>query len=296
MADMGAGEAIILGLVQGLTEFLPISSSAHLRIVGDLMGSDPGAAFTAITQLGTETAVLLYFRRDIVRIVGAWWRALRGAHGTDWRARAGMPAGGPADHDALMAWFIALGTVPIVVLGLAFQDSIEGAFRNLWLVALTLAGFALVLGWADRRSRRERTLEELTPRHAVQFGLWQALALIPGVSRSGGTITGGLLMGYTREAAARYSFLLAIPAVFGSGLFQLVSSVDEFGTAGTPSLGATLIATVVAFFVGYLVIIAFLKIVSTFSYAPFVWYRLGVSALVVLLLLTGVVDAMPQTT
>lgn len=293
---MGAGEAIILGLVQGLTEFLPISSSAHLRIVGDLMGSDPGAAFTAITQLGTETAVLLYFRRDIVRIVGAWWRALRGAHGTDWRARAGMPAGGPADHDALMAWFIALGTVPIVVLGLAFQDSIEGAFRNLWLVALTLAGFALVLGWADRRSRRERTLEELTPRHAVQFGLWQALALIPGVSRSGGTITGGLLMGYTREAAARYSFLLAIPAVFGSGLFQLVSSVDEFGTAGTPSLGATLIATVVAFFVGYLVIIAFLKIVSTFSYAPFVWYRLGVSALVVLLLLTGVVDAMPQTT
>jgi len=293
---MGAGEAIILGLVQGLTEFLPISSSAHLRIVGDLMGSDPGAAFTAITQLGTETAVLLYFRRDIVRIVGAWWRALRGAHGTDWRSRAGMPAGGPADHDALMAWFIALGTVPIVVLGLAFQDSIEGAFRNLWLVALTLAGFALVLGWADRRSRRERTLEELTPRHAVQFGLWQALALIPGVSRSGGTITGGLLMGYTREAAARYSFLLAIPAVFGSGLFQLVSSVDEFGTAGTPSLGATLIATVVAFFVGYLVIIAFLKIVSTFSYAPFVWYRLGLSALVVLLLLTGVLDAVPQTT
>lgn len=292
---MGAGEAIILGLVQGLTEFLPISSSAHLRIVGDLMGSDPGAAFTAITQLGTETAVLLYFRRDIVRIVGAWWRALRGAHGTDWRSRAGMPAGGPTDHDALMAWFIALGTVPIVVLGLAFQDSIEGVFRNLWLVALTLAGFALVLGWADRRSRRERTLEQLTARHAVQFGLWQALALVPGVSRSGGTITGGLLMGYTREAAARYSFLLAIPAVFGSGLFQLASSLDEFGTAGTPGLGPTLIATVVAFFVGYLVIIAFLKIVSTFSYAPFVWYRLGLAALAVLLLLTGTLDAVPPS-
>ncbi|WP_040399857.1 undecaprenyl-diphosphate phosphatase [Cellulomonas massiliensis] len=291
---MGAGEAIILGLVQGLTEFLPISSSAHLRIVGDLMGSDPGAAFTAITQLGTETAVLLYFRRDIARIVGAWWRALRGAHGSDWRSRAGMPAGAPADHDALMAWFIALGTVPIVVLGLAFQDSIEGVFRNLWLVALTLAGFALVLGWADRRSRRERTLEQLTARHAVQFGLWQALALVPGVSRSGGTITGGLLMGYTREAAARYSFLLAIPAVFGSGLFQLASSLDEFGTAGTPGLAPTLIATVVAFFVGYLVIIAFLKIVSTFSYAPFVWYRLGLAALVVLLLLTGTLDAVPQ--
>ncbi|GEL93436.1 undecaprenyl-diphosphate phosphatase [Cellulomonas composti] len=290
---MGAGAAIILGFVQGLTEFLPVSSSAHLRIVGELLGADPGAAFTAITQLGTETAVLLYFRRDIKRIVLAWWAALRGAYGTDLRARLGAPQDRPVDHDALMAWFITLGTVPIVVLGLAFQDSIEHTFRNLWLVAFTLAGFALVLGWADRVGTKVRPLDQLTPRHAVQFGFWQALALVPGVSRSGGTITGGLLMGYTREAAARYSFLLAIPAVFGSGLFQLVKSADDFGAAGTPGFGATLLATLVAFVVGYLVIIVFLKIISTFSYKPFVWYRLGVSAFVVVLLLTGAVEAVP---
>ncbi|MCR6647313.1 MAG: undecaprenyl-diphosphate phosphatase [Cellulomonas sp.] len=292
---MSGFDAIILGLVQGLTEFLPVSSSAHLRIVGDLLGGDPGAAFTAITQLGTETAVLLYFRRDLARILTAWWQALRGRYGTDLRSRLGAPVGQRADHDALMAWFIALGTVPIVVLGVLLQDEIEKTFRNLWLVVVTLAGFALVLGWADKISRRSKPLEQLSPRDAVQFGFWQALALIPGVSRSGGTITGGLLMGYTREAAARYSFLLAIPAVFGSGLFQLVKSVDDFGKAGTPGFGVTMLATVVAFFVGYLVIIAFLKIVSTFSYKPFVWYRLGLAALVVVLLLTGAVDAMPST-
>ncbi len=294
---IGTGDAILLGLVQGLTEFLPVSSSAHLRIVGELVGSgDPGAAFTAITQLGTETAVLLYFRRDIKRIALAWWAAVRGAYGTDWRSRAGMPAGGPVDHDALMAWFIALGSVPIVVLGLAFQDAIERPFRNLWLVALTLAVFALVLGWADKVGEKRRELVELTPRHALAFGFWQALALVPGVSRSGGTITGGLLMGYTREAAARYSFLLAIPAVFGSGLFQLVKSLGSFGEAGTPGFGMTFLATVVAFVVGYVVIIAFLKIVSTFSYKPFVYYRLGLALLVVLLLVTGVLEPVSAPT
>lgn len=288
---MSTWEAIVLGLVQGLTEFLPVSSSAHLRIVGELIGSgDPGAAFTAITQIGTETAVLLYFRRDIKRICLAWWRAVRGDHGTDLRARLGSPVDGPGDDDARMAWFIALGSVPIIVLGLAFQDAIESPFRNLWLIALTLAGFALVLGWADSRGAKTRPLTDLRPKHAVLFGLAQALALIPGVSRSGGTITGGLLMGYTREAAARYSFLLAIPAVFGSGVYQLLKSVGEFGTAGTPALGATVLATLVAFAVGYVVIIAFLKIVSTYSYRPFVLYRLGLAALVVVLLLTGVLE------
>ncbi len=288
---IGTGDGILLGLVQGLTEFLPVSSSAHLRIVGELLGAgDPGAAFTAITQLGTEAAVLLYFRRDIKRIVLAWWAAVRGAYGTDLRSRLGMPAGRPADHDALMAWFITLGTLPIVVLGLAFQDAIERPFRNLWLVALTLVVFALLLGWADRRGAKQRPLEELTPRHALAFGFWQALALVPGVSRSGGTITGGLLMGYTREAAARYSFLLAIPAVFGSGLYQLAKSVGDFGQAGTPGFGVTFVATLVAFVVGYVVIIAFLKIVSTFSYTPFVYYRIGLALVVVLLLLTGVLE------
>ncbi len=289
---LGAGGALLLGLLQGLTEFLPISSSAHIRIVSELLtGQDAGAAFTAVIQLGTESAVLLYFRRDIKRIITHWWRVLRGALGTDWRARAGMPHGEPADHDALMGWFIILGSLPIVVLGVLFKDTIEHTLRNLWITVVVLAGFALLLGWADKVGAKRRTIEGMTPRHAVAFGFWQALALIPGVSRSGGTITGGLLLGYTREAAARYSFLLAIPAVFGSGLFELVTSLDEFGKGNTPGFGATLLATLVAFVVGYLVIIAFLKIVSTYSYKPFVYYRIGLAVAVVLLLATGALAA-----
>lgn len=280
-------EAAVLGLVQGLTEFLPISSSAHLRIVGQLLpgGADPGAAFTAITQIGTETAVILYFRKDIVRIVAAWWRSLRGAHGSTWRDRLGAH-----DADARLAWWIAVGTVPIVVLGLLFEDSIKGPFRNLYVVAAMLALFAVLLGVADRIGAKRRPLERLTGRHAVLFGFAQAMALVPGVSRSGGTITAGLLMGYTREAAARYSFLLAIPAVLGSGVQQLVTSLDDFGSAGTPGLGVTVLATVIAFAVGYVVIIWFLKIVSAYSYLPFVVYRLVLAAVVVGLLLAGVLE------
>jgi undecaprenyl-diphosphatase len=280
-------EAVVLGLVQGLTEFLPISSSAHLRIVGELLpgGADPGAAFTAVTQIGTESAVLLYFRHDIARICVAWWRAVRGRDGTSRRARFGG-----ADPAARMGWWIALGTVPIVVLGLLFEDAITGPFRNLYLIALTLAGFAVVLGVADRVGAKRRTLDQLTVRHAVLFGLAQAMALVPGVSRSGGTITAGLLMGYTREAAARYSFLLAIPAVLGSGIQQLVTNLGDFGEAGRPSLLATALATVIAFGVGYLVIIGFLKIVSTYSYQPFVIYRIALAVVVVVLLWSGVVD------
>ena len=282
---MNAWEAVLLGLVQGLTEFLPISSSAHLRIVGELIGSqDPGAAFTAITQIGTETAVLLYFRRDIARICAAWWRSVRGDHGTDWRARLGRH-----DHDAAMAWYIALGSVPIVLLGLLFQDAIENTFRNLYLTALMLAVFALLLGWADRVGAKRRTLRELSAGQAVAFGFAQALAGVPGVARSGGTLPAGLLGGWPRGAGAGASFLLAIPAVMGSGFYQLFKSADE-PAPGAPGAGATLIATLVAFVVGYFVIIAFLKIVSTFSYTPFVVYRLVLAALVVLLLLVGVLE------
>jgi len=280
-------EAAVLGLVQGLTEFLPISSSAHLRIVGELLpgGADPGAAFTAITQIGTESAVLLYFRRDIARICVAWWSALTGRHGTGWRARTGS-----GDPDAAMAWWIALGSVPIVVLGLAFQDTITSTFRNLYLIAATLAVFAVVLGVADRVGAKRRVLSELTARDAVVLGLAQALALVPGVSRSGGTITFGLLLGFTREAAARYSFLLAIPAVLGSGFQQLATSVGDFGEPGTPSLAVTVLATVIAFVVGYVVIIGFLRLVSTRSYLPFVVYRIVLAVLVVVLLGLGVLE------
>jgi undecaprenyl-diphosphatase len=284
---VSAWEAIFLGLVQGLTEFLPISSSAHLRIVGELIGSaDPGAAFTAITQIGTEAAVILYYRRTIRDILVAWWRALRGRDGTGWRARMGAH-----DEQARMAWYIALGSIPIVLLGLLFQDWIETSLRNLWITVTMLVVFALLLGWADRVGARRRTLDALTPRRALAFGLAQSLALVPGVSRSGGTITAGLLMGFTRKAAADYSFLLAIPAVLGSGLYQLAKSAGEDPAPGAPGAVATLLATIVAFAVGYVVIIGFLKLVSTYSYKPFVVYRIVLAAVVVALLVTGVLTA-----
>jgi undecaprenyl-diphosphatase len=270
-------DAVILGLLQGLTEFLPISSSAHLRIGGELLGADPGAAFTAITQIGTEAAVVLYFRRDIARIVSKWVKALPVG---PWARQ--VPTDDP---DVRMGWLVIVGSVPIVVLGILFQDAIETGLRNLWITAAMLAIFALILGWADARGAKVRTLDRLTWKHGILFGFAQALALVPGVSRSGGTITAGLLMGYTREAAARYSFLLAIPAVFGSGFYQLARSG---GTGGDAGLAATAVATLVAFVVGYVVIIAFLKIVSTYSYRGFVYYRLALALVVAVLLGTGV--------
>jgi len=198
-------EAVVLGLVQGLTEFLPISSSAHLRVVGEAFGwGDPGAACTAISQIGTEAAVLLYFRRDIGRFVTAWVRSL--ADRSRW-----------SDPDARMGWLIIVGTLPIGVLGLLFQDSIETTFRDLRVVAIALVAFSVVLYWADRVGAKVRELDQLTVGHGVAFGFAQAMALVPGVSRSGGTITMGLFLGYSRAAAARYSFLLAVPAVLGSG-------------------------------------------------------------------------------
>jgi undecaprenyl-diphosphatase len=270
---LGWFEALVLGVVQGLTEFLPISSSAHLRIVGDLMGTgDPGAAFTAISQLGTETAVVIYFWRDIVRIVRQWSLALAGRVPRD-------------DPDARMGWLVIIGSVPIVVLGLVLEDMIEGTFRNLWIVATTLWAFALVLGWADRTARSRRTLDQLTWRHGIIFGFAQAMALIPGVSRSGGTITAGLLMGYTREAAARYSFLLAIPAVMGSGFYQLATAGEQ-----SQPVVPTVIATVVAFVVGYAVIAWFMRFISTRSFQPFVVYRVLLGLGVYGLLAAGVLS------
>lgn len=212
-------EAIILGLVQGLTEFLPISSSAHIRIVGEFLpsASDPGAAFTAITQIGTELAVLIYFWRDITRIIGRWFQALAGR----------LPH---SDPDVRMGWLIILGSLPIAVLGLLLQDWIDTEFRSLWITATMLIVFGVLLALADRLGRQTKPLERLTVRDGVLYGFAQALALIPGVSRSGGTITAGLAMGYTRSAAARYAFLLAVPAVFASGFYKLFQSLAEPGT------------------------------------------------------------------
>jgi undecaprenyl-diphosphatase len=270
-------EAAFLGLVQGLTEFLPVSSSAHLRILGPLLpsGGDPGAAFTAITQIGTEAAVLIYFRKDILRILQAWWKSLTQP---EWRR----------DSDARMGWLILIGTLPIAFLGLAFKDAIEGRLRNLTLTAVMLIVFGVLLAIADRVGSKQRTLKELSWAHGLLFGLAQAMALIPGVSRSGGTITAGLLMGYTREAAARYSFLLAIPAVMASGFYQLYRSW-QVGSPIAP--GPTALATLIAFVVGYGVIVWFLRLVSTRGYMPFVVYRLALGCLVLVLLATGVLSA-----
>ncbi|MFN3618285.1 MAG: undecaprenyl-diphosphate phosphatase [Aquabacterium sp.] len=269
-------EAIVLGLLQGLTEFLPVSSSAHLRIAGPLLpsGGDPGAAFTAITQLGTELAVLIYFRHDI-------WRILQ-----DWVASV-MSLGRHHTEHSRMGWLIIVGTIPIAVLGLLFKDAIETTLRNLYLTAFMLIAFALVLAWADRVGKKKRELSGLTWRSGLLFGFAQALALIPGVSRSGGTITAGLLMGFSRHAAARYSFLLAIPAVLASGGYQLYKT---WGQPSVVSMEMTALATVVSFFSGYLVIIWFLKMVSTRTYMPFVVYRIALGVLVLVLLGLGILS------
>ena len=272
-------EAIFLGILQGLTEFLPISSSAHIRIAGELFGTnqDPGATFTAITQIGTELAVLIYFRKDILRIIKAWLAQV---------TRKDLVGGQKAD--ARMGWLILVGTLPIVVLGYVGQDVIKNDFRSLWLIATTLIVFGLILGLADRYGKSERQLHELSPVHGLLYGLAQSLALIPGVSRSGATIAMGRFLGYSREAALRYSFLLALPAVFGSGLYELKGALGETSDQ-IFSISETLVATAIAFVIGYAVIAWLLKYVTTKSFKPFIIYRVILGFTVMLLLATGVV-------
>ena len=274
-------EAIFLGALQGLTEFLPISSSAHIRIAGELFGtnSDPGATFTAITQIGTELAVLIYFRRDIVRILSAWFSQI---------SRRELQAA--EKSDARLGWLIILGTLPIVALGYFGQEIIRNDFRSLWLIATTLIVFGIILGIADKYGKTERQLHQLTPMHGVLYGFAQSLALIPGVSRSGATIAMGRFMGYSREAALRYSFLLALPAVFGSGLYELNGALGETGSEQVFSLPETFMATAVAFVIGYAVIAWLLKYVTTKSFAPFIIYRVILGFVLLALLSTGVIS------
>lgn len=274
-------EAIFLGALQGLTEFLPISSSAHIRIAGEVFGTnaDPGATFTAITQIGTELAVLIYFRRDILRIIRAWLSQI---------SRQNLASSEKAD--ARMGWLIILGTLPIVGLGYFGQDMIRNDFRSLWLIATSLIVFGLILGIADKFGKTERQLHQLTPLHGVLYGLAQSLALIPGVSRSGATIAMGRIMGYSREAALRYSFLLALPAVFGSGLYELKGAIGETTTNQAFSLPQTLVATVVAFVIGYAVIAWLLKFVTTKSFSPFIIYRVLLGSTLLALLATGAIS------
>jgi undecaprenyl-diphosphatase len=274
--------AIFLGVVQGLTEFLPISSNAHLAIIGRLMPSaeDPGAAFVAITQIGTELAVLLYFRKDILSIIAAWLKSLkRNSHLTHHER-----------SDARLAWLIAVGTLPIVALGYLGQSYIENELRSLWIIAATLIIFGFLLGFLDYMGRNERTIDQLTPGHGILYGFAQSLALIPGVSRSGATIAMGRLLGYRRESALRYSFLLALPAVFGSGLYQLKKAIDDPGNQ-VFTMPETVTATVVAFLVGYAVIAWLMRYISTKSFTPFVIYRIALGTALLIALATGAISA-----
>jgi undecaprenyl-diphosphatase len=269
-------EAIVLGLVQGITEFLPISSTAHLRIVPALAGwEDPGAAFTAVTQLGTMAAVLLYFRSDLWRIARAWLRSLR-----DRSARR--------DTDARLGWYILLGTIPIGIFGLAFKDQIETGARDLYLIATALIVLGLVLLVAEKVGTRERSIEQLTTRDGVALGFAQALALVPGVSRSGATITAGLFLGLDRPSAARFSFLLSVPAVVLSGLLELssIASGEEGQQVGA---GALVLATLLAFVSGYAAIAFLLRYLATHSTIVFVVYRVALGTLVLVLTASGAI-------
>ena len=269
-------KAVVLGIIQGLTEFLPISSSAHLRIFPELFGwGDPGAAFTAVIQIGTELAVLIYFRKDIWRIGRAWVRSL---FQPEYRGTL----------DSRMGWFIIVGSLPIVVLGVLLKDVIERDFRNLWIIGTTLIVLGIILGIADRVGRTDRPLGKITLKDAVLMGAAQALALIPGVSRSGATISMGRFLGFEREAATRFAFLLAIPAVVGAGLFELKEIPHGHNDFGW---GPTITATVVSFVVGYAAIAWLLRYVSTKSYTPFVVYRILLGAGTLILLGAGVLTA-----
>lgn len=270
-------QVIVLSIVQGLTEFLPVSSSGHLRIVSQLFwGEDAGASFTAVIQLGTELAVLVFFAKDIWRILTAWF--------------AGLADKSKRNFDYRMGWMVIAGTIPVGLAGVLLKDLIRENFRNLWITATVLILFSLVFILAERRGKKTRGFEELTMKDAVVMGLWQCLALIPGVSRSGGTISGGLFLNLDREVATRFSFLLAIPAVLASGLFSLPDAFDP--QAGQAASGLQLlVGSGIGFVVGYISIAWLLKFVSNHSFTWFAAYRIPLGLLVMALLGTGVMAA-----
>jgi len=271
-------QVIVLAVVQGLTEFLPVSSSGHLAIVSRVFfAGDAGASFTAVTQLGTEVAVLLYFARDIARIATAWCKGLFDS------ARRHV--------DYRMGWYVIVGTIPIGVLGLLFKDEIRTGFRNLWVVATALVVFSAVIGAAEYFGRQTRHAEQLRLRDGMIVGLVQTLALVPGVSRSGATISAGLFLGLDRELAGRFGFLLAIPAVFASGLFSLPDAFHPVGEGMSASGSQLLAATLIAFMVGFAAVAWFLRFLVRHSMYWFVGYRVAVGVLVLGLLAFGMIAA-----
>lgn len=271
-------EALVLGLIQGLTEFLPISSSAHVQIAQELMGisslTKPQlTAFIATIQIGTEIAVLVYFAKTIAEILRSWFQ-------NAFKPIASQPS------ESKLGWFVILGSLPVVGLGLAFQDQVESDVRQLWVIGIMLILFGIALGLSDHFGRREKEVKDLDLKSGLVFGFGQALALIPGVSRSGGTITVGRMMGFTREAAARYSFLLAIPAVLASGIYQFLKSYQDLPA---DLLLGTAFATLVSGITGYLVISWLLKYLVRGSFMPFVIWRVAVGSLLLIGLSLGAI-------
>jgi undecaprenyl-diphosphatase len=271
-------DAVILGIVQGLTEFLPISSSAHVQIAQQLLGlgqmSKPQlTAFIATIQLGTEAAVIIYFWKDIQRIISAFFSKLT--------KKTGLTI--EQVRDAKLGWLIIIGSLPVVAVGLIFKNQIETQLRSLWVIAIMLIVFGVVLGIADLVGKRQRSIEQLTTKHGILFGLGQALAVIPGVSRSGGTISVGLFLGYSRQAAARYSFLLAIPAVIASGTYEFLTTFRDLEGS---MLTATAVATFVSFAVGFSVIVGLLRYLNRGSFLPFVIWRIAVGIGLIVILVS----------
>ncbi len=272
-------QVVVLSVVQGLTEFLPISSSAHLAIASRVFfGADAGASFTAVSQLGTEAAVLVYFARDIVRILKAWFDGVLVKSHRD-------------NADYRMGWYVIIGTIPIVVLGLVFKDAIRSEVRNLWVVATAMLVFSAVIAAAEYFGKQDRHAEQLTWRDGLLVGMAQCLALVPGVSRSGSTISAGLFLGLDRALSARFGFLLAIPAVFASGLFSLPDAFHPV-TEGMSATGPQLLVSVITtFLIGYAAISWLLRFLTHHAMYWFVGYRVVLALTVMALLATGVVAA-----
>jgi undecaprenyl-diphosphatase len=268
-------QATVYGIVQGLTEFLPISSTAHLRIVPALFHwDDPGAPFTAVIQLGTTAAVVLYFWRELVQVAGAWIRGF-----VDKSVRGTL--------EYRMGWYLILATIPVSIFGVAFSHQIETGARNLWLISVTMIALALVLAWAERVGTRKRDEEDLDRRDALVVGGAQALSLIPGASRSGTTITAGLFRGLNRPTAARFSFLLSIPAVLLSGLYE----ARKIGGREGVGAGLTGVALILSFVVGLASIVWLMRWISRHSMYLFIYYRIALGLLLIGLLSAGVISA-----
>ena len=270
-------EAIILGVVQGLTEFLPISSSGHLRVIPAIAGwEDPGAAFTAVIQIGTMAAVLIYFRHELLAVARDWTRAT---------LRIGRPLD---ESNVRLGWYLALGTLPIVIFGFVFRDQIENGARDLYVIGVTLIVLGLLLGLADHLAKHKRDMSQITPLDVAIIGLAQAAALVPGVSRSGSTLTAGLALGLKRAEAARFSFLLSVPAVVLSGLFELRTAFDGEWSAGI-GIGDVVVSTIVSFVVGYGAIAFLLRWLGSHNTSIFVVYRVALGVAVLVLAANGTI-------